>query len=133
MNNKETDQYARILIKYLIDNNLYEEIQKRIYIEKIISDVKKSIIYFGDRTIKYDKYIKIDNQRVLIAQNIEEFTYQEIEKNEVIDIPITEKEFCIYLFLNKEFLKTLLDLFDIKNNLKLSYNKENKKRKLKIS
>lgn len=133
MINNETDKYVKELLKYLIENNLYEEVQKKTYIKKVVTNVKKSILYLGDSVITYDKYIEIDGQMILAAQNVEEFTIEQVENHQILEKPITEQDFCIYLFLNKEFLKTLLDLFSIKNDIQIPYNDYNLVKQKKIS
>ncbi len=118
MREYKNDKYIKILLKYLIDNNCYNELINNIYICKFINNFKYLPGLFGiDYQIYYDKYIKIGDTYVLLSTNNNEYVFDIYKINDIIKRKIEDIEFKSLIYTNDEVLKTLLDLFEIDNDI----------------
>lgn len=118
MREYKNDKYIIFLLKYLIDNNCYNELINNIYICKYIKEFKYLPGLFGfDYLIHYDKYIKIGDTYVLLSTDNNEYVYDTYKTNDIIKRKIEDIEFKSLIYTSDEVLKTLLDLFEIDNDV----------------
>lgn len=120
---REYDKYIYELIKYLKDNNLYEEFLNKLYFVKDITYYRGFIEYFvSDYNVIYDKYLEYENNKLLLKTNVKDWELSRIIPGENIKEPVGELEFKILLYTNDKVLKFLLDIFNIENDIKIDNN-----------
>lgn len=120
MSNYKNDKYVNMILKYLNENNLYEELLNNIYICKKIISFKYLVGFLKiDYLIHYDKYVKVDDNMILLSTNLEDFVFNKYKINDIIHNKISDLDFRILLYTNDEFLKCLLDLFGIENDIEV--------------
>lgn len=116
--NFKNDNYIKELISYLKVDNRYDELINNIYVCKKINSFMYLLgLFHFDYMISYDKYVKIGDSMILLSFDNREFCYDIYKRGDVIKRKIEEMEFRALLYTNDEVLKSLLDLFDIPNDI----------------
>lgn len=114
----KNDDYIKELLSYLSIDNRYDELINNIYVCKKINSFNYLLgIFHFDYMISYDKYVKIGDSMILLSVDNREFCYDFYKRDDIIESKIEEIEFRALLYTNDEVLKSLLDLFDIENDI----------------